>query len=101
MNVTSLSDLPSVCRCSCASNLLYELDHADALSLVEGDGTAQTVELSREPQGGQAFNFSVEPSSGGVAKRLPRTLRRVQRVQSDAVERGGSKFTDEAVCLIM
>ena len=70
----------------CVSYLLYELDHADALSLVEGDGAAQTVELSREPQRRQTFNFSIKPSSGGVAKSFPWTLRRVQRVQSDAVE---------------
>lgn len=66
------------------SHLLYQLDHADAVSLVEGDRAAQTIELSREPQRRQAFVVSVKPSSGGVAKRLPRTLRRVQRVQGDA-----------------
>lgn len=75
------------------SNLLYELDHADAVSLVEGDGTAQTVELSREPQRRQTLSVSVKSSSGGIAERLPRTLRRVQRVQSDAVEGGDWKFT--------
>lgn len=26
--------------CVCVSNLLYQLDHADAVSLVEGDGAA-------------------------------------------------------------
>lgn len=70
----SLSDLMSVCEDLSVSNLLYELDHADALALVEGHGTAQTVELSREPQRRQAFGVSVESSSGGIAERLPRAL---------------------------
>lgn len=75
--------------CVCVSiYLLYELDHADTLSLVEGCGAAQTVELSREPERRQTLDSSCKPSSSGVAKRLPRTLRRVQRVQSNA-----AKFT--------
>lgn len=90
---TPPSDLLRVCECWCVPNLLYELDHADAVSLVEGDGTAQTVELSREPQRRQTLSVSVKSSSGGIAECLPRTLRRVQRVQSDAVEGGDWKFT--------
>lgn len=80
--------LPSVCEDSCVSYLLYELHHADALSLVEGDRTAQSVELSGEPQRRKTFGVSVKPSSGGVAKCLPRTLGRVQRVQSNAAQGG-------------
>lgn len=68
------------------SDLLDELDHADALSLVEGDGAAQTVELPREPQRRQALSVSVAESPCGISKRLPGALRGVQRVQSDAVE---------------
>lgn len=84
------------------SNLLYELDHADALSLVEGDATTQTVELSGEPQRRQTFDVSVvKSSSGGIAERLPRTLRGVQRVQSDAVEKGGWKFTHGPISMIL
>jgi len=77
-----------VCGVSAAClHLLDELDHADALSLVEGDGAAQAVELSREPQRRQTFGVSAgEPSPGAVAERLPRTLRWVQRVQSDAAD---------------
>ena len=75
------------------SDLLDELDHADALSLVEGDGAAQTVELTREPQRRQAFSISVAKSSCGISKRLPGALRGVQRVQSDAVEGGEGIFT--------
>lgn len=76
-----------MCKRCCVSNLLYELDHADAVSLVECDRTAKTVELPREPQRRQTFGLSVKSSASGVAERLPRTLRWVQRVQGNAGER--------------
>ncbi len=80
------SDLQNVSGCLCVSDLLYELYNADTFSLVEGDRTAQTVELSGEPQRRQTFSFSIETSSSGIAECFPWTLRRVKRVQSDAVD---------------
>lgn len=81
-----------VCLSASVSNLLYELDHANTLSLVEGYRASQTVELSREPQWRQTFSVSVKSSSSGIAECLPWTLRWVQRVQSNAAEDGSWKF---------
>lgn len=79
------------------SNLLYQLDHADAVSLVEGDGAAQTIELAGEPEGRQTLRVSIDASSGSVAKRLPRALRRVQGVQGDAAWRKVKLFTSHFI----
>lgn len=68
-------------------DLLNELDHADAVSLVEDDRTAKTIELSREPQRSKTFGVTIKPSSSGIAKCFPRALGRVQRVKSNAVEK--------------
>ena len=84
------------------AHLLNELDHAHALPLVEADGTAQGVELSRQPQRGQSLHVPVEatpPSARRrIAKRLPGAARGVQRVQSDAAGRR-RKIRDVSECV--
>lgn len=70
----------------CLSNLLDELDHADAVSLVENDGAAEAVQLSGEPERSEAFGVVVKAPPGGVAEGLPGALGRVQGVQSNAGE---------------
>lgn len=74
----------------CLSNLLDELDHADAVSLVENDGAAEAVELSGEPERSEAFGVVVKAPPGGVAEGLPGALGWVQGVQSNAGEGKGS-----------
>lgn len=69
------------------SDLFNELNHADTVSLVEDDRTAETIELSREPQRSKSFGVTIKPSPGGVAKCFPRALGWVQRIKSDAVEK--------------
>lgn len=70
--------------CARTPDLLNQLDHADAVSLVEGDGTAQTIELPGEPQRREALCVAIDASTGGIAKRLPRALGWIQGVQGDA-----------------
>lgn len=53
------------------SDLFNELNHADTVSLVEDDRTAETIELSREPQRSKAFGVTIKPSPSGVAKCFP------------------------------